>query len=117
VLEPALKEAALELAEQAASEIAAQVSGYEIDLVVAEGDAELRVRPVEGEVIEIGAGEPLDARITLRLPPQLKEIIESYADEKGESVNSWLVKALGGLASRPGRSSRSTSSVSGRIQT
>jgi len=115
VLEPALREAALDLAAQAAAEVGGQLPGHEIDVVVVDGDPELRVRSTGETSITIGAGEPLDARITLRLPPQLKELIETSADEKGESVNSWLVRSLSGVTThssrRPGRK------VSGRIQT
>jgi len=115
VLEPALREAALELASQAAAEVAAQLPDHDIDVVVVEGDPELRVRNEGGETTTVGAGEPLDARITLRLTPQLKNLIEDFAGEKGESVNSWLVRSLSGATSRPQR--RSGRKVSGRIQT
>jgi len=115
VLEPALREAALELAGQAAAEVAGQLPGHEIDVVVVDGEPELRVRAEDGDTITIGAGEPMDARITLRLPPQLKELIESSADRKGESVNSWLVQSLSGVAAKPSR--RAGRKVSGRIQT
>ncbi len=115
VLEPALREAALELAGQAAAEVAAQLPGHEIDVVVAEGDPELRVRSTDEGTIQIGVGESLDARITLRLPPQLKESIESSAGERGESVNAWLVRSLSGTTAR--RSRRSGRKVTGRIET
>lgn len=115
VLEPALREAALDLAAQAAAEVAGQLPGHQIDVVVVDGDPELRVRTQGETVITIGAGEPLDARITLRLPPQLKELIETSADEKGESVNSWLVRSLSGVATNSAR--RAGRKVSGRIQT
>jgi hypothetical protein len=115
VLEPAFREAALELAGQAAAEVAAQLPGHDIDVVVIEGEPELRVRSDDEGTIQIGAGESLDARITLRLPPQLKESIESSADERGESVNAWLVRSLSGTASR--RSRRSGRKVVGRIET
>lgn len=115
VLEPALREAALELAGQAAAEVTAQLPGHDVDVVVTEGEPELRVRPNDEGTIQIGAGESLDARITLRLPPQLKESIESSADERGESVNAWLVRSLSGTASRRGR--KSGRKVTGRIET
>lgn len=115
VLEPALREAALNLAGQAAAEVAAQLPDHEIDVVVVDGDPELRVRSEGSETITIGAGEPLDARITLRLPPQLKHLIENSADDEGESVNSFLVRALSGVTTQPSR--KSGRKVSGRIQT
>lgn len=115
VLEPALREAALDLAGQAAAEVAAQLPGHQVEVVVVDGEPELRVRSEGDEFVAIGSSEPLDARITLRLPPQLKELIESSAVERGESVNSWLVRALSGVTIQtsrgPGRK------ISGRIQT
>ena len=92
-LEPALRQIAFDLAEQAAVEVAAQMPGHEIDVVVSEGEPELRVR--RGDPGDVASpGESLDARITLRLPPTLKEMVEMAADQKGESINSWLVRTL-----------------------
>lgn len=115
VLEPALREAALDLAGQAAAEIAGQLPEHEIDVMVVDGDPELRVRSLGDDTVTVGAGEPLDARITLRLPPQLKDLIEASAGDKGESVNSWLVRSLSGATSTSSR--RTGRKVSGRIQT
>ncbi len=115
VLEPTLREAAFELAGQAAAEVAAQLPGYQIDVVIVEGEPELRVHGEGEESAAVGSGEPLDARITLRLPPQLKELIEHSAGERGESVNSWLVRSLSGVTIQSSR--RSGRKVSGRIQT
>ena len=115
VLEPALRDACLQLAGQAAAEVAAQLPGHEVDVVVVDGDPELRVRPTGEEEITVGAGEAFDARITLRLPPQLKDLIEASADERGESVNAWLVRSLSGTAK--GRARRGGGRVSGRIET
>jgi hypothetical protein len=90
-LEPATRQLAMDLAEQAAAEVAAQLPAHEIDVVVSDGEPTLRVRTVEEEV---SLGESMDARITLRLPPNLKELIESAADQRGESLNTWMVKTL-----------------------
>ena len=115
VLEPALGEAALDLAGQVAAEVTGQLPDHEIDVVVVEGEPELRVRSEAPETITIGSGEPLDARITLRLPPQLKEMIERAADDRGESVNAWLVRSLSGVTTTSSR--RSGRNFRGRIQT
>ncbi len=112
-LEPAIRQLAMDLAEQAAVEVAAQLAGYEIDVVLADGDPMLRVRPVVEEVVSFG--DSMDARITLRLPPNLKEIIEVAADEKGESLNTWLVKTI---STRTGSQKRRKSrKVEGIIET
>jgi uncharacterized protein (DUF1778 family) len=111
-LEPAIRQMAMELAEQAAAEVASQISGYEIDVVLSEGEPTLRVRSVEEE---ISLGDAMDARITLRLPPHLKEIIEQAADERGESLNTWVVKTI---SSRSGSQRRRRGRrVEGTIET
>ncbi|MCB2224754.1 MAG: hypothetical protein KQH83_11355 [Actinobacteria bacterium] len=115
LLGPALREGAMELAEQAAAEVAGQLPGHEIEIVVVDGDPEFRVRSTGGEDTVVITGEPFDARITLRLPPQLKSLIEDSADAKGESVNSWLVRSLSSATSKG--SKKSSRTVAGRIQT
>jgi hypothetical protein len=115
VLGPALRDAVLELAGQAAAEVTAQLPGGEVEVVVVDGDPELRVRSADDQDPQVGAGEPLDARITLRLSPLLKERVETAAGELGESVNAWLVRSLGGLTAH--RSRKPGTKISGRIQT
>ena len=44
--------------------------------------------------------EEFDARITLRLPPSLKRLIEDSASVDGDSVNAWVVDALSKRAKR-----------------
>ncbi len=100
-LEPVIHQIALDLAEQAAAEVSAQLSSHDIDVVLKEGEPSLQVRSLS-ESAELGA-ESLDARITLRLPPTLKGQVEVAAEELGESVNSWLVRTLGSQASERGR--------------
>lgn len=112
-LEPVVKQIALDLAEQAAVEVAAQLSGTDIDVVISQGEPSLRVRAID-DGGELGT-EGLDARITLRLPPTLKERVEVAADEVGESVNSWLVRTLASQASEKVR--RSARRVTGTIET
>ena len=112
-LEPVVKQIALDLAEQAAAEVAAQLSGTDIDVVISQGEPSLRVRSSD-EGGELGT-ESLDARITLRLPPTLKERVEVAADEVGESVNSWFVRTLASQASEKVR--RSARRVTGTIET
>ena len=112
-LEPAVRQLAYDLAEQAAAEVAAQLPGHQIDVVLASGEPSLRVRAAEPDT-PTPAGESLDARITLRLPPTLKALIETAADAKGESVNSWLVKTVSSSAGEGRRGSRR---VTGTIET
>lgn len=108
-LEPAIARLALDLAEQAAVEVASQLPGYEVEVVVSGGEPSLRVRQEE---IDSAVGESLDARLTLRLPPRIKEMIEEAADERGESLNTWMVRTIsskaGGARRRAGRSVEGT---------
>jgi hypothetical protein len=92
-LGPALRQAAIELAQQAAVEIGAQLHDRSIDVVLSGDDLELRVVDAPTS-LPAPSVEDLDARITLRLPPSLKSTIEKYANIDGESVNSWVIDAL-----------------------
>jgi hypothetical protein len=112
-LEPAVRQLSFDLAEQAATEVAGQLPGHEIDVVLVGGEPTLKVRTTEPSDAA-APGESLDARITFRLPPTLKELIEVAADERGESVNSWLVKTVSSQAaggSRRGRPRRMTGTI------
>ena len=90
-----LSEAALEVSAQLPSgHVEVRLSGQEPNLVYVEGpDAAPAPTGEEG----------LGARITLRLPEQLKASIEAAAAREGVSVNTWLVRALGRSVSSPPR--------------
>ena len=108
-LGPALRIAALDLAQQAAVEVAAQLDDRHIDVVVVDGDPTLRVSDAAPSGRGEAPSEDFDARITLRLPPSLKQLIEDAASTEGGSVNGWVVDALSKRASRPdGRGRRVT---------
>ena len=98
-LGPALRMAAFELAQQAAAEVGAQLPDHSIEVVLVDGDPSLRVAESR-TTSERPASEDFDARITLRLPPSLKELIEDAAGTKGDSVNGWVVDALAARANR-----------------
>jgi hypothetical protein len=98
ILRPALKDAAMTIAEQATDEIRAQLPDHQVDLALVEGDPTIRIREPEGT--SRTSDEDLAARISLRLPNSLKELIESTAGDSGESVNSWVVRTLEGRAQR-----------------
>jgi hypothetical protein len=104
-LTPALRLAAMELAEQAAAEVRAQLPGHTIDVVVVDGDPGLRVAESPSSEPR-PAAEDFASRITLRLPPSLKELVETAADRAGESVNAWIVEALGRGANKVGKPGR-----------
>lgn len=100
-LGPAARQLALELAEQAAAEVDAQLPHHRVEVVLRGGEPALRVGAVEGEKRR-PSGEEYEARITLRLPPSLKSAIEEAARAAGESVNSYLVRDLSRFTARPG---------------
>lgn len=103
-LGPASRQLALELAEQAATEVGAQLPGHDVDVVLREGEPVLTVREPRG--VQTPREEDYEARLTLRLPPSLKSVVEESAGTTGDSVNTWVVKALSSVASRPGRPGR-----------
>lgn len=109
-LAPALQSAAYELAEQAAAEVRAQIPEHGVDVVLEGGDPVLRVgdAPTSGDRRQ--PSEDLDARITLRLTPTLKQLIEDAAQSAGDSVNSWVVDTLGKRARGRGSSKQYTDS-------
>jgi hypothetical protein len=99
-LAPAIRQAAMDLAEQAACEVRAQLPDRTVDLVLSDGDPSLRI--AESVVAsEPAAAEDLDARITLRVPPSLKVLVEDAAETAGASVNSWILDALSRRARKP----------------
>ncbi|MGH3666625.1 MAG: toxin-antitoxin system HicB family antitoxin [Egibacteraceae bacterium] len=114
-LGPATRQLAQELAEQAATEIAAQLPEHDVDVVLRGGEPALAVRePRSGQAAASAPDEDYEARITLRLPPSLKHLVEESAGTAGDSVNAWVVKALSNVATRPRRGGRQ---VRGTVRT
>jgi hypothetical protein len=101
-LEPAVRQAAVELAQHAAGEVQAQLSDRTVDVVLADGDPMLRIGEALDDHDDPTAAEDFDARITLRLPPRLKHLIEDAAESSGDSVNAFVVDALSKRARRSG---------------
>jgi hypothetical protein len=91
-LRPAMERAALQLAEQAAEEVDAQLPGKSVSVRIQEGTPILTVED-SGEPITIDT-DSLEARITVRLPDRLKAMLEEVATESGDSVNTYVVKTL-----------------------
>lgn len=99
---PAVRTALLDVAQQAASEVTAQLGDRRVDVRLAEGDPELVVTAAHAGQYESTKDEDLEARITLRLPGSLKGIIEDAASSSGDSINAWVVDALKSRAARRG---------------
>lgn len=101
-LRPAARQLVADLAEQAAAEVEEQLPHQRVEVVLRGGEPALVVRADE-EAGRRPAGEELEARVTLRLPPSLKGDIEEAARSAGESVNTFLVRDLSRMIVRPGR--------------
>ncbi len=96
----------LETLGEAALEISAQLPEGHVEVRLAGPDPQLVY--VGGEPAEtpaVGADEGLSARITLRLPENLKRELEEAAAREGVSLNSWLVRALARSTAPPPRRS------------
>jgi hypothetical protein len=100
-----LGEAALEISGQLpAGHVEVRVSGQDPSLVY--------VGEPEGEPEPTG-DDGLTARVSLRLPEQLKAQIDAAAAREGISVNSWLVRALARSVSAAPRAQRSSNRLQG----
>jgi hypothetical protein len=108
-LEPAIDRAVMHLAEQAAGEIDAQLTGQRVGVELREGAPVLVVQRDEDPVTI--STDDLEARITLRLSEQLKGVLEEAAGETGESVNTFVVKTLAGKAKERGKGRRYTGTI------
>lgn len=101
-LKPAIHQALMDVVNMAATEVSSQLSGRRVEIRLVDGDPELTVvddlasspppPPPHGDT------EEEEARITLRLPGYLKELIAAAASDAGDSVNSFVVDALKGQA-------------------
>ena len=90
-LEPVLRTRLLEALTEIAGEINDQLPGARVDARLAGGEVELVY--LQDETVTRETPSELNARITLRLPEDLKSRIESAATKEGISLNSWLLKA------------------------
>lgn len=115
-LKPAIRQTMLEVTEMAAAEINSQLVGQQVEVRLVSGDPELVVSSQKVPAPPLPPTAPGtenvddEARITLRIPQYLKELIADAADIAGDSVNSWVVDTLRTTtASRPtGNSVRET---------
>jgi hypothetical protein len=100
VLRPAIKQTLMDVVEMAAQEVNGQLVGQRLDVRLIDGDPELIIRPDDSNIppppTPPSPDDPIDAeaRITLRLPGYLKDLISEAADGAGDSINSFVVEAL-----------------------
>lgn len=110
---PALRQAGLAIAEQAAAEVSAQLADHDVDVILEDGQPSLVVRQ-PSDTITVSTDD-LGARMTVRLPEDLKSELELAASDLGDSVNTFVVRALAGKTKGARRSTRST--FEGTIET
>ena len=105
-LESSLSRRLLEALGEAALELNTQLDDGRVEVRFAGSDPEFVFVREEAEEPPASPDEALTARITLRLPDALKQRVEEAATREGLSVNTWIVQALGRIASgAPRRSS------------
>ena len=96
-LMPAIRESMMSVATMAATEISSQLPSQAVEVRLVDGDLELVVS--EDRTATPPASPDLgddenEARITLRLPSYLKDLIAEAADTSGDSVNAYVVESL-----------------------
>jgi hypothetical protein len=90
-LEPVLRTRLQEALTSLAQELKDQIPGGRIEVRITGEDVEFLY--MQGESTPRETPTELNARITLRLPDDLKSRIEQAATSEGISLNSWLLKA------------------------
>lgn len=98
-LKPAITQTMMEVVSMAVAEIASQLDTQTIDIKLVDGDPELVVNdnpsavPPSPPPPPPGADDD-EARLTVRLPGYLKDLIASEAGTAGDSINSYVVDVL-----------------------
>jgi hypothetical protein len=109
-LMPAINQTMMDVVNMAVAEISSQLDAQTIDIKLVDGDPELVVNEdptaVPPPPPPPGSGEADEARITVRLPSYLKDLITNDAESVGDSINSYVVDVLSNKA----RKRRSTGS-------
>jgi hypothetical protein len=102
----------LDLLGEAASEIGHQLPSGRVELRISGRDAELVFVDDVGSRADTEMDDDQSARISLRLPEQLKSRMEQAAARDGVSTNTWIVRTLSRSASSD-RSAQSHKRLSG----
>lgn len=96
-LRPAIRQTLMEVVTMAATEVSSQLPSHRVEVRLVEGDPELVVSEDSTDVPPPPTppgGDDDEARITLRLPGYLKELIAEAAAGSGDSLNAFVVDAL-----------------------
>jgi hypothetical protein len=85
----------LDLLGEAALEISGQLGSGRVEVRLAGREPELVVVTEESpDAAQLGVGEDMSGRISLRLPESLKTAVEAAASQEGISTNAWLVRTI-----------------------
>ena len=85
----------LDLLGEAALEISGQLQNGRVEVRLAGREPELVVVTEESpDAAQLGVGEDMSGRISLRLPESLKTAVEAAAAQEGISTNAWLVRTI-----------------------
>jgi hypothetical protein len=100
-LESAVRLMLLDALSAAADDITAELAPGSVELRLRSGEPGFVVTPAPADEPAEAPAPPLEsdegatARINLRLPEQLKTSVEQAAGRERQSVNTWLVRAIG----------------------
>lgn len=103
-LRPAIRQTLMEVVNMAATEVSSQLPAHRVEIRLVEGDPELVVSEDTNTVPPPpppSGAEDDEARITLRLPGYLKDLISEAAAVSGDSINAFVVEALRSRAHAP----------------
>ena len=93
-LQPAIERTLTDVLCMAAAEISSQLPGHTVDVKLVEGQPELVVTSDAPLPPPPLSEDDTEARITVRLPAYLKDLIAEAASTSGDSVNSFVIDAL-----------------------
>lgn len=99
-LKPAIHQSLMQVVGMAAEEVSSQLSGQRVEIRLVDGEPELTVvaNPTAPPPPAPSEDDDDEARITVRLPSYLKDLIADAASDAGDSINSFVVEALRGQA-------------------
>ncbi|MEE8406370.1 MAG: hypothetical protein V3S32_04400 [Acidimicrobiia bacterium] len=95
-LQPAIRQTLMDVVAMAATEISSQLATQNVDIRLVDGDPELAVvdDPTGMPAPPPSDGDIDEARITIRLPGYLKDLVADAASTSGDSVNTFVIDTL-----------------------
>jgi hypothetical protein len=97
-LRPAITQSMMQVVSMAVAEVSSQLDTQTIDIKLVDGDPELVVRDDPSAAppppAPPGVDDPEEARITVRLPGYLKDLVNEAAADAGDSINAYVVDVL-----------------------